>query len=335
MSIRGNRIAAAAAGVALALAVSPVASATTAAACTWQKTTWELPTGAEAGSVTGYDGSRYAVGVTGRKGQFGTIGSPRGTVWDSGRVVLRITGDVPHLRDVNSSGLVVGDTVDDNGFRAITVTRDGSVTTLPGNPTWSGYTASLINNRGDVVGAATTTAGRRVVVWPASAPGTYRELPTPTVSSLFLTDVDEQGRIIAQTDSGSGGGFVWDTDGQYRVVAATGAGGWGTPWAIRDGRVVGSVDSTSAYAAAEWNARGALTRVIRDGALVARAIGGAGTVAGIRFVGSTQRPVLWRSGVVSDALTSVAAGFSVRGVSNDERTLVGTENRVPSHYSCS
>ena len=324
-------------GMALGLVSPSGAQAGAAAAplCAWQKTAWDLPAGTNAGTVKGYDGSRYAVGITGKWTLYSGITDPHGTLWDNGTVALRITGSTPHLHDVNAAGLIVGDDIVNNRFVAVTVGHDGGTSVLPGNPAWDGYSADLVNNAGDIIGLAGIGLRHTVVVWPAKAPGTYRELPTPNVDYLSLTDVDEQGRIVAQTGSGSGGGFVWDTDGQWRVLASQGPGGYGTPWAVRNGRVVGEMDNNTSYAAAEWNALGGLVRTIRDGAITAVAIGGNGIVGGRAFVNSQQRPVLWRDGTVADPLTAVAPTFALRGISDDERTLVGSEALRPTQYSCS
>ncbi|CAL9324853.1 hypothetical protein [Streptomyces sp. SudanB182_2057] len=298
-----------------------------AAACTWQKRVWELPAGADVGTLDGYDGDRWAVGITGNRSWMGGgITDPRGTLWDDGKVALRVSGEIPHLNDVNASGLVVGDTIVGNEFVAITVDHDGTTHRLPGDPAWDNYSADLVSDNGDIVGTATVDRKFRVVVWPAGAPGTYRVLPTPDVAYLHLQDVDDQGRIIAQSDS-SVGGLVWDTDGQWRELASN-----GTPWAVRDGRVVGGLNDTNA--AAEWTARGGLVRTIGSGAINATAVGGHGTVGGHRFVNSQRQPVLWRDGVVSDPLTGVPSGFALNWLSDDERTLVGVESRRPVAYDC-
>jgi hypothetical protein len=338
--VSGRRRRTVLAAVVLSVATSLVplpadrAGAADAAACTWLKTAWELPTGADVGTTFGYDGRRYAVGVTGRWRNFTTT-DPRGTLWDDGRVVLRLAGSTPRLADVNASGLIVGDAFADDRRIAVTVGHDGGTTALPRDPAWDSSSADLVNNAGDVVGIADAGLRRTVVVWPAAAPGTYRELPTPDVDFLDLTDVDEQGRIVAVTDSGSGGGFVWDTDGRWRPLVAPGAGGHSTPWAVRDGRVVGSADDGTGPAAGEWNARGALVRTIRGGAIQAKAIGGRGTVGGTAFVNSVPRAVLWRGGVVADPLSAVPADFALRGISDDESTLVGSSGLRPAQYRCS
>ncbi|MFG2928287.1 hypothetical protein [Streptomyces achromogenes] len=298
-----------------------------AAACTWRKTVWDLPAGADVGTLDGYDGGRWAVGITGNRARMGDgIMNARGTLWDHGKVALRVSDEIPHLNDVNAAGLVVGDTVVGNGFVGITVDHDGTTHQLPGDPAWDGYSADLVSDSGDIVGTATVDLKSRVVVWPAGAPGTYRVLPTPDVKYLHLQDIDRQGRIIAQGDS-SVGGLVWDTDGRWRELASN-----GTPWAVRDGRVVGGLNDTNA--AAEWTARGTLVRTTGSGALDATAIGGNGTVGGHRFVNSQRRPVLWRNGVVSDPLSTVPAGFALDWLSDDERTLVGVESRRPVEYDC-
>lgn len=297
-----------------------------AAACTWQKSVWDLPAGSDQGTIDAYAGERWAIGVSGNRPWLGGgLSNPHATLWDNGKVALRLDGDVPHLRDVNASGLIVGDTVVNDEFVAVTVDHDGTTHTLPGDPAWDGYDAWAVNDRGDIVGWGGTDLKPQIVVWPASAPGTYRVLPAPGV--MHIQDMDNQGRIIAQ-GTYNVGSVVWDTDGQWRELESGGA-----PYAIRDGRVVGSPDSVNTVA--EWTARGALVRTIGDGAISAMAIGGNGTVGGNRFVGSQRHAVLWRDGVVSDPLTTVAAGFALQGLSNDEKTLVGIEAKRPTEYRCS
>lgn len=321
--------------MALSVMAAPAADAAeTAAACTWRKTAWELPAGTDSGEINGYDGSRYAVGVTGRYGWQG-ISDPNGTFWDNGKVVFRLGATVPHLNDVNASGLIVGDEYVDNEFYPVTVGRDGRTTRLPVSPAWEGVSARLVNNRGDIVGVASIGVEKyQLVLWPASAPGTYRELPTPNVFSFYPAGLDEQGRIIAQT---SGGGFVWDTNGQYRALATQGSGARSTPRAIRAGHIVGSMDTTSTYAAAEFNAQGGLVRVLRNGAITMNAIGGNGTVGGSAFVDSTRRTVLWRDGVIVDTLAGLPWSFELHAISDDERAVIGTEldAPIPVQYNCS
>jgi hypothetical protein len=323
---RRKRVLATVVGMVMGLMALPAGQAV-AATCSWQKTVWDLPAGTDVGTLDGYDGGRWAVGITGgRTWDDDGIADPHGTLWDNGKVALRVAGQIPHLNDVNASGLIVGDTFVNNHFLAVTVDHDGTTHTLPRDPAWEDFYADLVNDRGDIVGGADIGLTSHVVVWPASAPGTYRVLPTPDVDFLHLQDLDNQGRIVAQGDS-TFGGAVWDTDGQWRKLASK-----GTPWAVRDGRVVGGLNNTNA--AAEWTARGVLVRTITGGALDAVAIGGNGTVAGYRFVGSQLRAVLWRDGVVVDPLSAVPAAFDLDWLSNDEQTLVGTESHRPAQYHC-
>ncbi|MFD7659737.1 hypothetical protein ACFV4N_37670 [Actinosynnema sp. NPDC059797] len=326
----------AAALVGLGLVASPPAAQAgpAAAACTWQGTAWDLPAEANGGMLEGYSGSRYAVGTTGRYVPFTGMVDPRGTLWENGEVVLRAAAATPRYRDVNPSGLVVGHDVVGGELVAVTVARDGRATALPGNPAWAGYSAELVTDAGDVVGYADTGTRDVLVVWPASAPGTYRELPSPDAAYLDPVDVDRQGRVVALVDTASGGGVVWDTDGRWRVLAAQGAGGYSTPRAIRDGRVVGSQGTDAGHAATEWTARGALVRTFPDAA-AAQAIGGNGTVGGRTTVSAGQRTVLWRDGVVVDRLSAVPWNHTLRWISDDESTLVGSEGGRPVQYRCS
>ncbi|MFE7525533.1 hypothetical protein ACFU7Y_07405 [Kitasatospora sp. NPDC057542] len=321
------------AAITAALGLVPVGTAQ-AASCQWQKTAWELPSTATSGTLYASDGGRYGVGITGTLSTSWPYGykEKRGTLWDNGKVVLQLPADGPHVSDVNSAGLIVGDDIVNNKFTAVTVSPTGTTTALPSNPTWGGSSASVINNAGDIAGTASVGTKNILVVWPASAPGTYRELSLPAAGTLVPTDIDEQGRIVGYTGTG---GFVTDTNGQWHTLAAQGSGATGTPSAIRDGRIVGSVNSSTSYAAAEWNAQGSLVRTISNGAIESTAIGGNGTVGGKAYAGATARPVLWRNGVVADSLSAVSDTFSIEAISTDEKTLIGNDTSRPAKYTCS
>lgn len=314
-----------------ALGLVPVGTAQ-AAACQWQKAEWELPSTTTSGTLYASDGGRYGVGVTGTRSTTWPHGykEKQGTLWDNGKVVLRLPATTPS--DVNAAGLIVGNAIVNGKFTGVTVSRTGTTAVLPSNPNWDGSSAHAINNAGDIAGTASVGLKQILVVWPASAPGTYRELAAPEASTLIPTDIDEQGRVVGYTDSE---GFVTDTNRQWHTLAATGSNGKGTPWAIRDGRVVGSMDNDTSYAAAEWNAQGSLVRTISNGAISAKAIGGKGAVGGQAFVSSTPRAVLWRDGVVADSLSGVSDYFILKAISTDEKTLIGDDVSRPVQYTCS
>ncbi|MGW7413032.1 hypothetical protein [Streptomyces sp. NPDC054863] len=342
MSNRRKRCVLAAAALTAALGIVPVSTAQAqATACQWRQTTWELPPTTTSGTLYASDGGRYGVGVTGTRSTNFPYGykEKRWTLWDNGKVALRLDATGPSLSDVNSAGLMVGNVRANNKFTGAKVSRTGTTTVLPSNPNWVYSTADVINDAGDIAGTAELGSKHLLVVWPANAPGTYRELPTPAAHNVTATDMDEQGRIVGYTDSGYAGsaGFVTDLNGQVHKLAAQGANGMGTPSAIRDGRVVGDMDNDTSYAAAEWNAQGSLVRTITKGALSAEAIGGNGTVGGLAFVGSNTRPrsILWRDGVVSDSLSGVSDWFMLKAISDDEKTLIGDEISGPAHYTCS
>ncbi|RKT16287.1 YD repeat-containing protein [Streptomyces sp. 1114.5] len=321
----------AAAAITTALGLVPVGTAQAApqAACAWQKTAWELPAGTNDGFMYGTDGARYGVGLTGTMNiRFPyDIKNGLATLWDNGKVVLRLPAGT-HVTDVNSSGLMAGYT----GRQAVTVSPTGKTTPLPTDPTWSDATAKVINNAGDIAGIASTGTKSILVVWPAGAPGTYRELPLPTTGYLTVTDIDEQGRVIGEVGSV---GYVADLNGQSHALATKGTNPRSTPRAIRDGRIVGDITSDTANTEAEWDAQGALVRTIGGGARSGTAIGGNGTVGGQAYVASATRAVLWSNGVVSDSLPTVGQFFSISAISTDEKKLIGNEAGYPSSYTCS
>ncbi|MBN6038600.1 hypothetical protein [Amycolatopsis sp. 195334CR] len=309
-----------------ALVTLPAGQATAeTAACTWQKTAWEIPAGDEVGEIFGYDGSRYAVGVSGFEAWEGEgVWEAKATLWDRGKVVYRADELLPHFRDVNAAGLIVGDTIVDNRFIGITATHDGRTTPLPANPAWRSYSAWQVNNAGDIAGWASNADQSWLVVWPANAPGTYREFPHEPTS---LADLDEQGRVLILTSSSEGGGSVLDVDGQWRVLVPHGTATYSRPHDLRDGRVVGA----SGGSAIEWDAQGKVVRAFGGGITDAAAIGGNGTIAG--YGGSPRGVVLWRGGAVVEQ--PIAGEFLVNGFSDDERTIVGRESAIPTQYHCS
>ncbi|MFE7132715.1 hypothetical protein ACFVIM_17840 [Streptomyces sp. NPDC057638] len=334
MSNRRTRRMVVAAALTAALGLLLPVGTAQAAACQWQQTAWELPPTVPSGTLLASDGGRYGIGITGIRSTNWPFDyrERRGTLWENGRVVLRLPAATPNLRDVNTSGKIVGDDLINGTWAAVTVSRGGATTVLPSSPNWSGSSAHVINNAGDIAGTASIGLKRVLVVWPASAPGTYRELATPADSSPILAGIDEQGRIVGHS---AGRGFVTDVNGQWHTLYAPGPHPFSTPHAIRDGRVVGDMDNGSSYAVAEWNDQGALVRTITQGALSAKAIGGHGTVGGSKYVASVIRPVLWRDGVVSDPLTTVSDTFTIKAISDDEKTLIGNDISRPAQYTCS
>ncbi|WP_157849800.1 MULTISPECIES: hypothetical protein [Streptomyces] len=314
--------------------VSTAQAATQATACQWKKTAWELPAGTNDGFLYGTDGARYGIGITGTMSTRWPypILNGLGTLWDNGKVVLRLPAGT-RVSDVNSAGLVVGDARINGKYTAVKVSPTGTTTALPFNPAWSSSSAYVINNAGDIAGVAGVGTKNVLVVWPAGAPGTYRELPL-SGDLLTPTDIDEQGRIVGYTASL---GFVTDLNGQGHTLATSGTSGKGTPFAIRDGRVVGGLDDSTGYAEAEWTDQGSLVRTISPHAIEAKAIGGNGTVAGDSFVApsTTARTVLWRDGVLVDSLPTIPDSFQIKAISTDEKTLIGNELGRPANYTCS
>ncbi|MEU1806972.1 hypothetical protein [Streptomyces sp. NPDC019937] len=47
----------------------------------------------------------------------------RGTLWDKGKVALRLPTAEPNVSDVNAAGLIVGDDIVTNKFKAATQRR--------------------------------------------------------------------------------------------------------------------------------------------------------------------------------------------------------------------
>ena len=307
------------------------AAATT--GCTWQQHAWQFPAGADAAELHGYDGSRYAVGLSGTRSIWvdGVV-DPHPTLWDNGTVVWRSPDFLPYVNDVNSSGVIAGaDLEGDNKSFGITIARDGTVKRLPSDPGWDQYGADLIDNKGDIVGSAIKPGLQYViVVWPADAPGTYRELPGPTSGPVYATDLDEQGEILGV--QGAPQGAIWTTSGGYHLFETP---QFADPESVRNGHVVGGWSTFSTYGAAEWDAQGHLTRSIPGTSVVKfTALGGGGTVGGVHFVGSQEHPALWRDGVLVDPLDAVGADFDLQWISDDDHSLVGVDDLRPMHYRC-
>jgi uncharacterized membrane protein len=172
-----------------------------------------------------------------------------------------------------------------------------------------------------------------VVVWPASAPGTYRELPTPSTTQLSLSDLDEQGEIIGGTQDAPQGA-IWNIGNNTYTPLKTPQ--FANPQAVRAGHIVGGWSTFETFGAAEWNAAGTMTRTIPGtNAVEFTALGADGTIAGQIWVNRLQHPSLWRNGQVTDPLTAVNTHFVTQWISDDGKRLTGIQDWVPTQYSCS
>lgn len=318
-----RRLCAAAMTAAAMAAVAPAAAAATAA--TWTAVPLEVPADVYSVRVNGTDGVDRIVGSY---DSFDEGGQYRpGVVWRG--TALTVLGeafdDLTDLTAINTSGVAVGSHAAYNEQpQAVKWTGD-HYEDLPA-PAGSASEATAVNERGDIVG----TADYQVILWPASAPGTYRLLtmPYPTVASgvSIADDGTVVGSVLEPVGSGPSRAFRWDSTGQPRELQRVEKNHGHSVLTVERDMIAGSANLLGAVV---WNMRGRVQRFVpdiqlygmnTDGDLLAR--GQTGSAAwfvdenGVR----TDLPATF----LPSSATSLFADGSVAGYSFDEATFTDT-----------
>ena len=121
--------------------------------------------------------------------------------------------------------------------------------------------ATAVNERGDIVG----TADYQVILWPASAPGTYRLLPMPYPTVATGVTVGETGAVAAAVlepvGSGPNRAFRWDSAEQPRELQRVKRNYEHSVVTVEHGRIAGTVSNLGAVI---WNAKGRVQRFVPD-----------------------------------------------------------------------
>ncbi len=318
-----RRLCAAAITAAAVTALAPTAAA---AEPTWTAVPLEVPADVFSVRVNGTDGVDRIVGSY---DTFDSGGQYRpGVVWRG--TALTVLGeafdDLTDLTAINTSGVAVGSHAAYNEQpQAVKWTGD-HYEDLPA-PAGSASVATSVNERGDIVG----TADYQVILWPASAPGTYRLLPMPYPTSANGVSIGDDGTVVASVlepvGSGPSRAFRWDSTGQPRELQRVKRNYGHSVLTIENGMIGGSA---SLLGAVVWNTSGRIQRFVPDiqlygmnanGDLLARG----NTGGDAWFVDENGvRSALPATFMPSFYPTTLFTNGTVAGYSHDEATFTDT-----------
>lgn len=317
-----RRLCAAAMTAAAVAAVAPTAAAATAA--TWTAVPLEVPADVYSVRVNGTDGVDRIVGSY---DTFDNGGQYRpGIVWQG--TALTVLGeafdDLTDLTAINTSGVAVGSHAAYNEQpQAVKWTGD-HFEDLPA-PSGSASVATAVNERGDIVG----TADYQVILWPASAPGTYRLLSMPYPTSASGVSIADNGTVVGSVlepvGSGPSRAFRWDSAGQPRELQRVERNHGHSVLTVENNMIAGSANLLGA---AVWNMKGKVQRFVPDiqlygmntnGDLLAR-----GPSGGAWFVDENGVRTDLPSTYLPSSGTSLFADGSVAGYTYDEATFADT-----------
>jgi hypothetical protein len=248
------------AAVMTAAAVAALAPAAAEAEVTWTALPLEVPADVYSVQVSGTDGVNLTVGSF---DTFDEGGQARpGLLWRG--TALTVLGeafdDLTELTAVNTSGVAVGShwSIGEQP-QAVRWTGD-HYEDLPA-PAGSASVATAVNERGDIVG----TADYQVILWPASAPGTYRLLTMPFPTSATGVSIGEDGTVAASVLEPVGAGpnraYRWDSTGTPRELQRVQRNYGHNVLTMERGMIAGSVSNLGAVV---WNAKGRVARFVPD-----------------------------------------------------------------------
>ena len=204
------------------------------------------------GTLPGHDFS-HANGINDRgeiAGLSFTGGAPAHLVlWrDGGIVDLGPLPTGPSVTGINNRRQIVGYVVNDLGVRAF-VWQNGDFTYLPPLAPGGDTFAQAINNRGDIVGAATRFPGGflRAVLW---RDGTIVDLGVlPGGVGSMARGLNDKGQVVGWSEDSTGAhhGFLWEA-GEMLELPPFPGGRYAGPEAINDhGLVVGGSTTADSF----------------------------------------------------------------------------------------
>lgn len=291
----------------VAAAVTTTPAAATAAGCTWTAATLPLLSGYPGSSVSAAADGGWAVGtMTDSAGQSTLVRWHNGQIEKLGDAF----GKQTELRDVNSSGVAVGQTYANGDIADAVAYRGGRWENLPKPAGATRVRAKIVTGSGDIIGMTSTGFDDlKLLIWPAASPGTV-QLVNPDPSRYYdvvPVDADDQGRILIEATSGDGTDLILrHPDGTFTTVPGTVF--W--PTAYRNGHIVASgFDGTDVYAGV-WDLEGHLVHRLAeqtDDLLT----DSAGTLAGrYRTADGGRAFGVWEDGVLTHTLPGTPTGFA-------------------------
>lgn len=263
--------AAAPAVVASATAMGPASGA-----CEWTPDVLPLPDGAFHARVTAGAGE-WLAGIAGADGVNQAVRWHDGEVESLGAAFGLHTA----VTGVNADGVVVGTVTGTDRAQHAFRFRDDRFERLP--ESGGSSTALDVNARGDVVGHD----GSRLVVWPATGPPRFLDVP-PGEAPYGRAAVGDDGVVAARTGYVAAGalrwrGYAWTPDGARVSLPA------GDVQDVGHGQVVGALGELyGETAAAGWGVDDDARQFL--GGTTAVAVNDDGLVAG---AGGNGEPLLW------------------------------------------
>jgi hypothetical protein len=244
----------------VAAGVVALAPAATAAQTGWVAVALEVPADVFSVRVNGTDGVDRIVGSYDTLGEGGQ--TRPGVVWRGTELTVlgEAFDDLTDLTAINTSGVAVGSHASIGEQSQAVKWSAGHYEDLPA-PAGSASVATSVNERGDIVG----TADYQVILWPASAPGTYRLLSMPFPTTATGVSIGDDGTVAAGVLEPVGAGptraFRWDAAGQPRELQRVKRNYEHSVLTIENGGIAGSA---SLLGAVIWNASGRIARFVPD-----------------------------------------------------------------------
>ncbi|MGP4014715.1 hypothetical protein [Saccharopolyspora sp. 5N708] len=232
-----------------------------------------LPNGHSAGTVRG--ASPDGVSLVGASNDGGSGGAA--VIWRDGEVAEIVEGAPGALVDVNSSGVAVGDSVDDQQNHHPWIHQGGEVRELTGEGTpWAvGEDERIVGSR-----LKPTPNGPPVAVPAVWEPGANDpvDLPMPGEQTGRASDISADGTIVGTVAQDA---YVWRPDGTHgplkrpdgipaaEGVSASRIGGpWVVGWTMSAGVVRWNLDTGTVEAVPGLQAAESANQAINDGGAV-------------------------------------------------------------------
>lgn len=293
------------------LALAVPATATAAVPCTWVASDLPLPSGATGGALRAAGPDGYLTGQVIKAGKVVPV------VWHNrqpAELPPAPNGASVVLTGINGSGVAAGYYGSGGSFRY----SDGGYRNLPSPSGRTGY-AVAINASGDIAGRLSGNGGDETIIWPASAPDTYRIIPGGKPMGI-----DDAGRVVTEP------GVIWSPDGSSVKLDSQG-GKYVTVGKYQGGRIVGRFGNDEVVI--EWDLTGKIVR--QTPANVVMGINSNGLMAAWYFKDNTTNTLTaWRNG---SYLGEIGPSLRVDAVTEDDQ-LAGSHGPaspwVPATWSC-
>ncbi|WP_327418308.1 hypothetical protein [Streptomyces sp. NBC_01233] len=255
-----------------------------------------VPSGYSTAEARGHAGTGKVVGTAWKADH------REGVLWSDGIPTVlpqpRSTPGSNYPRAINTSGVIAGYWVGNDGTTSAWRYQNGRYQFLPGIGTQTSV-PTAINDNGDIAGFSRYFMGGAktyAVMWRTDHPDTLVDF-----GEGYSEGIDNSRRVVLST-----GAMV---DGEGREVMRLQGG---QPLDYRGGRIVGYAGSSSPYTIVEWGLDGKIVRQLPGG--VPSEVNSSGIIVGTRTGGSKS---VWRDGGTEDLTGPVPTGLNMLGITDD------------------